>query len=347
MSMSRRTQRRLMVCGVSVVAGAIIGEIYAAVVLMPDAPHLRTWLPGARAGALIAGSTSALEQFVIHSSVGASFRRLPFLRFLGLRVAAHTSLVVAMLVINSWIGAWLGENFAGQMLEPRLIVRNTIFSLVMFTVALFTAQMRSLIGGRALANVMLGRYYRPRQEERLFLLLDLKGSTPLSVRLGDEQFHEMLAAVFFDVDAPIVERGGEIYEYVGDAVIASWQLTKGDGEQQGIEAAFAARDALRRRAGWYREKFGEIPGLRAVLHRGTVVAGECGDSKRQIVFRGEALNTLARLEGLAKAMGKDVISSDLSHGLEPPHGVRCTDLGKHELKGLPAPVRVVSLDRVA
>ena len=344
-TISRRTRRRLLICVVSVVVGAIVGEIYAAVVLMPDSPQLRTWFPGARAGALIAGSTSGLEQFFIHGSLGANFRRLPFLRFLSLRVAAHTSLVVGMLVINSWIGVWLGESFAGYMLEPRLVLRNTVFSLVMFTIALFTAQMRSLIGGRALANVMLGRYYRPRQEERLFLLLDLKGSTPLSVRLGDEQFHEMLASVFFDVDAPITERGGEIYEYVGDAVIASWHLTKGDREQQAIEAVFAARDAVLRRSEWYRQKFGEVPALRAVLHRGSVVAGECGDSKRQIVFRGETLNTLARLEGLAKALGKDVISSDLGHGLALPSGIRSTNLGEHELKGLPAPVRVVALDR--
>ena len=97
-----------------------------------------------------------------------------------------------MLALNAWISGLLGEVFAADMIEPRQLLRGTVFSLVMFTVALFTAQMRSLIGGRALANVLLGRYYRPRQEERLFLLFDLKGSTPLSVRLGDEQFHELL-----------------------------------------------------------------------------------------------------------------------------------------------------------
>ena len=127
-------------------------------------------------------------------------------------------------------------------------------------------------------------------------MLDVKGSTPLSVRLGDKQFHELLSAVFFDVDAPITELGGEIYEYAGDAVIASWYLGKGNQEQQAIEAAFAACDAVHRRSEWYRQKFGEVPGLRAVLHRGSVVVGECGDSKRQIVYRGETLNTLARLE---------------------------------------------------
>jgi hypothetical protein len=53
-----------------------------------------------------------------------------------------------MLAVNAWIGVWPGESFSSNMLQPRLILRNTVFSLVMFTIALFTAQMRSLIGGR-------------------------------------------------------------------------------------------------------------------------------------------------------------------------------------------------------
>jgi hypothetical protein len=190
---------------VFVVAGAIVGEVYTDVILMPTIPEQRIWLPGARAGAMIAGTISGLEIFFIHDRYGGAFRRLPFLLFLGLRVAAHTSLVVVMLAVNARIGMWLGESFAIDMLQPRQLVRNTVFSLVMFTVALFTGQMRSLIGGRALTNVLLGRYYRPRHEERLFILLDVKGSTPLSVRLGDKQFHELLSAVFFDVDAPITD----------------------------------------------------------------------------------------------------------------------------------------------
>jgi class 3 adenylate cyclase len=332
---------------VFVVAGAIVGEVYTDVILMPTIPEQGIWLPGARVGAMIAGAISGFEIFFIHDRYGGAFRRLPFLLFLGLRVAAHTSLVLVMLAVNARIGMWLGESFAVNMLEPRQLVRNTVFSLVVFTVALFIGQMRSLIGGRVLTNVLLGRYYRPRHEERLFILLDVKGSTPLSVRLGDEQFHELLSAVFFDVDAPITELGGEIYEYAGDAVIGSWYLGKGNQEQKAIEAAFAACDAVHRRSEWYRHKFGAVPGLRAVLHRGSVVVGECGDSKRQIVYRGETLNTLARLEALAKALGKDVVASEPGHRLALPPGIQSEDLGEHELKGLPVPVRIVSLTAAA
>ena len=134
MKMSRRSQRRLLTWLVSVLAGAIVGEVYFRMILMPDLPQLRVWLPGARAGALIGGSTVGLELFFINGSLGAAFRRLPFWQFLSLRVAAHTGLVVAMLAVNAWIGVWLGESLAISMLEPRQVLRNAVFSLAMFTI---------------------------------------------------------------------------------------------------------------------------------------------------------------------------------------------------------------------
>src|SRR5262249_21016725 len=160
-ALSQRSRQRLLRWLVFVVAGAIVGEIYTNIILMPTTPQQRIWLPGARAGAMIAGAISGLEIFFIHDRYGSAFRRLPFLLFLGLRVAAHTGLVVLMLAVNARIGMWHGESFGIDMLEPRQLVRNTVFSLVMFTVALFTVvlftgQMRGLIGGRALTNDLLG-----------------------------------------------------------------------------------------------------------------------------------------------------------------------------------------------
>src|SRR6185312_15901704 len=110
-----------------------------------------------------------------------------------------------------------------------------------------------------------------------------------------------------------------------------------------IRAIFAVREAVQRRAAWYRQKYGTVPEFRAVLHRGSVVAGECGASKRQIVYRGETLNTVARLEALAKARGKDAIVTDTGQGFSLPAGVRSEDLGRHELKGLDTPAHVFAL----
>ena len=342
MTLSRRSRRRFLTCLVSALCGAAAAYFYTRATVPPGRPDFITWHTGVRIGFLIAGATSAFEVFVVYGTAGAALRRLPFLQLLALRTGAHGTIIMTLLLLNMFVGQVLGEDWAYDF-HPKQFLGHFIFSLAGLTVALFIAQAHSLVGARAITNLVLGRYHRPRKEERLFLLLDLKGSTPLSVRLGDARFHELLSAVFFDIDGPITERGGEIYEYVGDAVIASWRLGSLDREQHAVNAVFAARDALRQRSDWYRHQFDAVPELRAVLHRGSVVAGECGASKRQIVYRGETLNTIARLEGLAKALSIDVLASDTGQAVNLPVGVLRDDLGSHELRGLAAPVRVFSL----
>jgi adenylate cyclase len=321
---------------------ALAAELYFHASASPDQlEHARGW-PGLRAGFLIGATCSAFELFVVAGPAGSALRRWPFLRLLAFRIGVNAALILSVLALNILLGRVLDEGWTDAAVEPARVLRNTAFSLLVLTGAVFVVQTQSLLGSRAIFNLVLGRYYRPRHEQRVFLLLDVKGSTPLAVRLGDEQFHELLSAIFFDVDTPITELGGEIYEYVGDAVIASWRVGPA-AELDAIEAVFAARDTLRRRAPWYRQAFGVVPELRAVLHRGSVVAGACGASKRQIVFRGETLNTIARLEELAKALDKDIVATDSGSGLRLPMRVEAQDHGRFELKGLAVPVRVVSL----
>ena len=342
MTLSRRTRRLLLTWLAFVLLSALAGYAYVRATIPPDQLNDARWGAGLRTGMLIGGACSAFELFVVAGPLGVTLRRWPFLRLFVFRVFVNAALIVSLLAANILVGRVLGEHWAESGFALGRQLRNVAFSLVVLTIGVFIAQTQSLLGGRAIANLVLGRYYQPRREDRVFLLLDVKGSTPLAVRLGDEQFHEFLSAIFFDIDTPITELGGEIYEYVGDAVIASWRLRPA-AEQQAIEAIFESRKALRTRSTWYRRKFGVVPELRAVLHRGSVVAGECGASKRQIVFRGETLNTVARLESLAKALDKDVVATFKGPGLRLPMGVQPEELGTYELKGLPAAVRVLSL----
>jgi hypothetical protein len=56
-----------------------------------------------------------------------------------------------------------------------------------------------LLGTGILVSLFTGRYHHPREEERIVLFLDVKGSTRLAERLGDKRFHRFLNRVFFDV----------------------------------------------------------------------------------------------------------------------------------------------------
>ena len=103
--------------------------------------------------------------------------------------------------------------------------------------------------------------------------------------------------------------------------------------ERSIEAILAAR------AESYRQAFGVAPEVRVVFHAGPIVAGECGDAKLSIVYLGDTLNTAARLEETAKALGHDCLISDsLLARLDLPRSLRADPLGPIRLRGRTQPI---------
>ena len=100
------------------------------------------------------------------------------------------------------------------------------------------------------------------------MLIDIKGSTALAERCGDERAHAVIASLFFDIDQPILEHGAEVYSYVGDGLIASWPLADGVRDARCPRCLEAILACLAARAGHYRRAFGVMPEVRIVLHAG-------------------------------------------------------------------------------
>ena len=73
----------------------------------------------------------------------------------------------------------------------------------------------------------MGKYFQPKEEDRIFMFLDLKGSTSIAEQLGEHQYFRFLKNVISDVTSAILNTRGDIYEYVGDEIIISWPLKKG------------------------------------------------------------------------------------------------------------------------
>ena len=71
---------------------------------------------------------------------------------------------------------------------------------------------------------LTGRYYYPREEERIVLFLDLVDLTSIAERIGNVRFHAMLSETFTRLSQVVTDFGGEVYRYVGDALIATWPL---------------------------------------------------------------------------------------------------------------------------
>lgn len=156
---------------------------------------------------------------------------------------------------------------------------------------------------------LLGKYFNPTREERVFMFLDLKSSTSIAERLGEEKYFNFIKEVYRISTPGILGYHGEIYQYVGDEIVVSWPLDKGVAEANCVQSFFEVKKLLHRKKQYFVDHFGELPVFKAGIHYGHVMAGEIGIVKRDIAFSGDVLNTTARIQGKCNDLGVDLLVS--------------------------------------
>jgi adenylate cyclase len=233
--------------------------------------------------------------------------------------------------------------FLTSFADAHLIYALPFFAAVAVTIQ-FILQMNRMIGANVLGYFVAGVYHRPKAEERIFLFLDLAGSTQLAERLGSARYFELLRRLVDALTEPVLETEGEIYQYAGDEVVITWPIETGLRAANCIRCFFAIRAVVARDSARYERDFGVVPTFRGGLHGGTVTAGELGDLRRQIVFVGDILNTAARLEEYAKRAGLELVASGgLLGQLALPQGIEATRCGELALRGKKASVAAYGL----
>ena len=123
-----------------------------------------------------------------------------------------------------------------------------------------------LLGPSVLFAFVAGRYYHPRLEERILLFIDMRASTAIAERLGEERFLDFLNRFITELSLAIAEAGGEVHKYVGDEIIATWTLAAGLKEAACVRACFTAVDRLAARGPAYERDFSCRADFRAGLH---------------------------------------------------------------------------------
>src|SRR3984957_18646272 len=293
---------------------------------------------GAVTGAVIAGVLTSFDAFVLRGSLGAPLRRAPFTAHVAVRTAIYLIVILLALRLGEWVFPSPGERGIESV--------DVLFSLAAAFVFAFIQDVNSLLGQNVLINFITGRYYAPRLESRVFLFIDMEGSTGLAERLGPLAFHRLLNRFVLDLTQPIGAARGEIHRYVGDELIATWKLEEGTADGRCVAACFAAIDQLARHAPDYRREFGVAVAVRAGLHCGPVVTGEMGSVRKEIVFLGDTVNTTARIQEFCRQTGDRVIASaDLIDRLELPTRVAKRSLGDLRLRGKGADLALYALTK--
>ena len=159
---------------------------------------------------------------------------------------------------------------------------------------------------------------------------DLRDSTPLADSMSRRDFLKLLNEYFECVLGPVLEQGGEVLRFIGDAALAIFPV--GDRPAEACAKALAAaKEALAR---MQKLNQGRAQPLRfgIGLHLGELTYGNIGTPTRiEFTVIGAAANEAARIESLCKVLQVDLLVSEhVAQAL--PRTWR--SLGSHTLRGV-------------
>ena len=145
---------------------------------------------------------------------------------------------------------------------------------------------------------------------------DIRNFTSISEKLDAHEVVEFLNKYFDRVCQPVLEQGGTIDKYIGDAVMVQFgaPVAFADHAQRALRAAVGMRAEIDDFRKWMQERFAgrNLPefGIGIGLHTGDAVVGNLGCAKRiEFTVIGDTVNVASRLEGETKNMGCIIVAS--------------------------------------
>jgi adenylate cyclase len=205
----------------------------------------------------------------------------------------------------------------------------------------------AFVGPRISERILQGQVKRGDGDriEAAFWYSDLRGFTALSESLPAEQLLLLLNDYFENCADAAAARGGEILQFIGDAILIVFEIKRPEDEaavcDAALDAAVAAFASIavvnhrRREAGLPEIEFG------LGLHIGTVTHANVGSPNR-LAFNvvGPAVNKTARLQSLSKQAGEPLLlSKEFAAHIRRP----LRSIGHFDLRGVSGPQEMFTL----
>ncbi len=258
------------------------------------------------------------------------YNRISFQKLLTLRVVYAILFLVSIITLAY---TFYGENitFIQFAFEPgSFAIYLYIISVDIFMFGL--RQVNLFLGSNNLWKLLRGRFYTPREEERIFMFIDLQSSTKHAENLGHIEYSKMIQDCFSDLGI-VVENEAEIYQYVGDEVILTWKLQDGLRGQNCLNAYFNFKQRLDKRGEYYLQNYNCIPHFKAGMNAGIVTVAEVGKYKKEIAYHGDTINTAARIQGKCNELKHEFLISERLKNELSATGFVFDKLGHIALKG--------------
>lgn len=273
-------------------------------------------------------------------------KRFNFVITILIRSSLYSFIIMGVLILNDYV---LNNYEASEVTIIDYISNKSIRTSIIFSISLtlffiFMFQLNDLIGRGVLIKFIFGRYHTPREEKKIFMFLDLKNSTSIAEKIGHTKFLSLINDFFYDLTNPVLSTGGEIYKYVGDEAIITWNFKKGIKNNNAVNIFYLLNEVLEERKEYYLKEYKLFPQFKAGLHGGIVVTGEVGVSKKEITYLGDIINTTSRIEGMCNKLNEEfLISSFLfNHFTLKPYRIK-KEYKEILLRGKKEPINLISL----
>lgn len=209
-----------------------------------------------------------------------------------------------------------------------LAARATIEGQITRTIA--ETYLGKIAGGKVLNGQI--RHGDGETIDAVIYFSDMRHSTAIAEALGPDDYLTWLNAYFEATAGAVLANGGEVLDFIGDAVLGVFPTAQQD-LASAVTKAIAATDDTRMRLQTINAGSSHKHPLKAgiALSIGSVMFGNIGVSDR-LTFSviGQSVHAAARIESLTKTAGSDVLMTDDVAKLA---GNRSRPVGEYELGG--------------
>jgi len=226
--------------------------------------------------------------------------------FLGTLMAFIIMLVVADILPS--------RDFGGGRYVAAVLQRTTFYvalgyvftgSILFYTFGIVNKK----FGKGMLLKILLGFYRQPKDENRIFMFMDLRSSTTIAEKLGSWEYSSLMQRIFLSINRAVKSTNGEIYQYLGDGILMTWPTNAGS-ITEAVSLHFRIQEVIEAEREEYQSRFSIVPEFKTGIHFGIVTASEIGDIRKEVSYHGDAINTAARIEGYCNALQSDLLVSD-------------------------------------
>lgn len=252
------------------------------------------------------------------------------------------------------ITSWASDRPEGFTEEEYTILGRSIplFALAAKSLASFrTARsvLETYIGKETSRKVLSGQVRRGSVDSinAVLIFADLKGFTRLSDTMPQDELVEMLDMYLDQMASPVEQAGGEILKFIGDGMLATFELN-GDDPAQICERALSTTETMH--AGVAALNLSRVEeekptmALDIAVHIGDVMYGNVGSETRlDFTVIGPAVNEVNRMEALCDDLKTNLIVSGEFVKAATSCAHRLKPCGFHQLRGVREPIELFSL----